>query len=708
MLLGMLAVGVPVLFHMLRKKRVVPKKWAAFHFLHLSENKARQVKVEKWLLLALRMALVALFVLAFSRPGGYLGLLAGGTGKGKYIALLLDNSASMGAKVNDVPMFELARKRLIEHLSRLDFDRGMVVFMADRPRQPFKGFTSDRNALIQAVEQARLSEGGTDANAALRHAVTRLFATDARERVILLYSDFQRSSWNLDDLKKLNEELAKKELKLALVHIHTEEEKELDNQTIAHVEIGADVVTAGQEVPFYITFHNHYAGERIRSFSLFVDGQKRHQQDIVIPPAESFTPGTLRVSVQHTFPSEGYHSGRVEIDPDANEADNRRYFALEVVRKIRTLIVDGDPRLEAVKSESFYLQKLLATDVSKNIAPTIVPVWGLDKVSLMDYDVFLFANVNKISAEKFSELKVQIQRGAGLLYFLGDRVYPEDFKATYTLATGKARDDRLKEVPEGIFPGYPWEALGEASDHSRSLSLDPARASFDHPLLAKFRGVDLSAAKFYRIFKFRAIDPTSVPLRYTNGYPALLERVFGNGRTLIFTSACDLDWNNFIITGSTAPLVLQAIYYCYGTGRNRALNRTVGERIAIRFPFGLFDKAVIVTAPDGRTINLRSRASRKGDCRAILPDAERAGLYRFAMEGGPAGAVAVNPDPEESVREAIDPDEVDGILSNVDVWVEEEELLGDGEPLGADGWLALIFLGIACLCVEAFLANKNL
>ena len=65
-LLAGVAAGIPVLFHLWKQKRLVPKRWGAFRLLIEVEAKSRRAQVERWLLLALRMAIILLLVLAFA------------------------------------------------------------------------------------------------------------------------------------------------------------------------------------------------------------------------------------------------------------------------------------------------------------------------------------------------------------------------------------------------------------------------------------------------------------------------------------------------------------------------------------------------------------------------------------------------------------------------------------------------------------------
>lgn len=119
---GMWFVAAPVLIHlinMLRHRRV---EWAAMEFLLLSQKKHRTwVILKQLLLLLLRMAAIALVVLALAQPllpdrwGGFLVVQA------TQHIVLLDDSYSMSENLGSLTAFDQAKdaiKRLGESAAR--------------------------------------------------------------------------------------------------------------------------------------------------------------------------------------------------------------------------------------------------------------------------------------------------------------------------------------------------------------------------------------------------------------------------------------------------------------------------------------------------------------------------------------------------------------------------------------------------------------
>ena len=68
MLIGLTGIVLPLLVHLLSRKKYDVVEWGAMQFLELSSNAKRRVQLEELLLLLLRMALLALLAIALARP----------------------------------------------------------------------------------------------------------------------------------------------------------------------------------------------------------------------------------------------------------------------------------------------------------------------------------------------------------------------------------------------------------------------------------------------------------------------------------------------------------------------------------------------------------------------------------------------------------------------------------------------------------------
>src|SRR5436189_5539109 len=97
MLFGLAALVIPPLIHLLNRRRFQVVDWGAMQFLQISETTRRRLLIEELLLMALRMGLIALFVLALAAPFVVSPLVAKVGGRpNRDVVLVIDGSFSMG------------------------------------------------------------------------------------------------------------------------------------------------------------------------------------------------------------------------------------------------------------------------------------------------------------------------------------------------------------------------------------------------------------------------------------------------------------------------------------------------------------------------------------------------------------------------------------------------------------------------------------
>mgnify|MGYP003114132268 FL=1 len=109
-LFALMAVGLPLLIHLLNLKR--PQKVAfstlAF-FQELKNTTIRRIRIKRYLLLLLRLLAIACLAFVLARPFLPPALSSGGNSQAPALnAILLDNSISMSRIGKQGPLFEYA------------------------------------------------------------------------------------------------------------------------------------------------------------------------------------------------------------------------------------------------------------------------------------------------------------------------------------------------------------------------------------------------------------------------------------------------------------------------------------------------------------------------------------------------------------------------------------------------------------------------
>jgi Ca-activated chloride channel family protein len=151
-----------------------------------------------WLPTALRMAALALCVMALARPQKR-DVLTQVFAEGVDIMMVLDTSTSMRAQDFKPNRFEAAREVGSDFVSGRTSDRvGLVVFAASAYTQaPLTLDYGFLQAMLAEVEVGVI-EDGTAIGTALAMAVNRLKETDAKGKVVIMLTDGQNNRGEID------------------------------------------------------------------------------------------------------------------------------------------------------------------------------------------------------------------------------------------------------------------------------------------------------------------------------------------------------------------------------------------------------------------------------------------------------------------------------------------------------------------------------
>src|SRR5262245_35801449 len=207
------AVAVPIIIHLLNKRRFRIVEWAAMRFLLAAQRKnSRRMRIEQLILLIVRCLIVLLVVLAMAsvtgwaeaawrwlNPAGGRGILA--TGARTHKVLVLDGSFSMALKSGDATCFEAARQKALQVVEQGGGGDGYsVVLMAAPPRRLVPEPSEDTRRVADQVRAARMTHGNADLNGTLKTVASLLQASPGKylAKEVYFFTDLQRSGWVSD------------------------------------------------------------------------------------------------------------------------------------------------------------------------------------------------------------------------------------------------------------------------------------------------------------------------------------------------------------------------------------------------------------------------------------------------------------------------------------------------------------------------------
>jgi hypothetical protein len=362
-----------------------------------------------------------------------------------------------------------------------------------------------------------------------------------------------------------------------------------------------------------------------------------------LPPHE-----TVRLPLTVSFPGPGAHDLSLELPEDELPGDNRRWVAVPVKDSLLIRLVDGEPSSLPFGSEVDYLAAPLSIGIGAAEAWRVEVVPDQDFVSprLDPADVLVLANVAAMTPEQAGRLAPLVRGGMGLMIFTGAR-----------LDVGLYNDLLHREAR--LLP-YPMKTL--IDEAFQGVIVEPVRPSPIEALLElKPTALERVAVKqIMAVDEQGERDRVQVLARWNDPArsPALVERVVGDGRVLLWTTTADRGGNDWPIEPSFVLAVREAVR---GTARPTRFDTTINagepmQRIvhssqqvanARLTPPGGGEPRALAVVPQGNNRDDQGPAYAIG-----VPDSRQAGLYRIAWDEGPLGTqqdlYAANPDPRES------------------------------------------------------------
>ena len=354
---GLAAASVPLIIHLLNRRKFREVSWAAMRFLLAAVRKnSRRIQIEQWLLLAVRTLVIILLVTAMAKPFlESLGGIAAVAGRRTHRVLVLDGSLSMGYTTDGTTRFDQA-KALASQLVK-DARRGdaiSLILMADPPKVIIGDPSANHDEVNKELQEVTMPHGGTDLVATF-NAIDRVLevsSTDQKE--IVFVTDLQTASWRRPEsasdegLKRVIAKIEARKPRSVVIDLGKSGE---ENRAVTALKLNDPVVTANAPVLVEAVVHNYgpRSSDALRA-KLVVDGTIAEDQTVSAPVGED-----QRLVFSTTFVTPGDHTAEVQIDDDPLKLDNRRVLAVPVREQVMVLLVDGDFKKEAYQAETDFL-----------------------------------------------------------------------------------------------------------------------------------------------------------------------------------------------------------------------------------------------------------------------------------------------------------------------------------------------------------------
>ncbi len=648
LLFGLAGASIPVIIHLLHRRKAREIPWAAMKFLaDAARKQSRRMRWEQWLLLCVRCLALACVALALSRPFFENDTRAQSTHEPRHLILVIDDSFSMGYRQGEETRLEEAldvARRLIE-TARVGDGLSLITTTAGNEEATIYAPTYNKESALAELKSIALTELANDPQAIPSRLKNLLReAPELKRKELVLIGDFSARDWPLDDPAQRDSLRSEwtEVLKAAEVSLINLGAGEAPNAGVVSVRVEGEPALAGRTVFVRATLRA-WGGESLtgKLVEFFADGKQLASRRL-----DDVDPHQATIDFEYLCSTPGEHKLEVRLQPDRLAIDDVRAATLKVSQALRVLIVDGRFASPPRARSSYYLSRALSARSEERAAELEVVTTLADPLELVDlqlsnFDLVALCNLPALSETVARRLSAFLHRGGSLLVVGGDLVRPDEWNARFDAGWP------LK---------IPFRFTGQASPTPEQMTVVGFLAEqLDHPIVAPFRGNPGMGLESALIWNYLRIDAprhegSQVVLRFENGDPALVEvnDPAVAGRCLFVLTSMDATWGSWApLSASFPPIAWESVLSLLRPS-GRETPHIVGKPLSGRLPPDAAAGALRLRTPQGLDVELEPLRD------DLLPrwqydEVRHSGIYELTIGAtGRSQLFSVGLDPTES------------------------------------------------------------
>jgi hypothetical protein len=707
LLAGGLAFLIPLLIHLLNKRKVVTVRWGAMHLLHeVIRQRKRKMKIEQLLLLITRISIPIVLALCLARPV-LTALRSLGLGSSSLV-VLLDDSFSMRAPAAQTTLpggtvIEQSRDDLQTIVN--DLPKGsstQVVLAGGTPRKLLDQATTALDLVPKKLADLPSMAGPLAANDAFQAATSALKDAPNAAREVVLVSDFQESDWKtvaegaaIPALEALSRQEPRPQITFLRVSSDLAE-----NLSIASADLSALVTAETQPIGLRVRIKNH--GKRPWQdipVHLEADGARLRTARVSLAPE-----GEAVLSFTHAFDKVGDHSLSVRLEGDSFSDDNAFHSIVQVRNQLNVLLIDGNPGAAPLEGATDFLEIALtphtaaAASLKDLIRTKKIDVRKLRDDDLRGQEVIIMADVQRLQGRPQSEIDKFVKEGGGLLIFAGPQCDLDWYNR------------ELYRKGDGL---YPAAIKGYARSESDAAPARILLQRFTHPAALYFndaRGGRLQDAEFRHWFEM--VPQGEQVQRIFNldrNVPLLVEKKYGRGRVIASATTANAVWGNLPLQPFFVPLMQRLTTYLATEGSAPAW-QLVGSPIRVTVKAADFGAEFTLRDPTGQTQTLK--ATKEGDNVVVQsPAVAQPGIFQLSRAGLDKPTLfAFNVDGTESDLKPLPAADVQKIATRHEAGfadtLQAYQALDRTRRHGSELWQPLLIALLALLFFEVLLQQR--
>jgi uncharacterized membrane protein len=455
---GVGAISIPIIIHLLNQRRFQIVEWAAMKFLLAAQKQTRKrVRIEQLLLLLVRILIVALLVFAMASIMPWAEDIWHAMGLGEMVPatrthkvhhiFVLDCSLSNNQAAGDQSAFEVGRQLVLKKIQDNPVgDAYSVLLLKENPIWLVGETSLDAKKVIREIEQVKATHGNSSLPSALGMVSAKLNENNVRfkhAQAVYFVTDMQRSTWLAAAPTDQKTDGGRDRTPYLEISKHASTfflDTGRDggvNLAVTHVEFKRPYLTVNTELPLSAMIKNFSQEAKKTRVEMLVGKAKEgpnaaavqprpvDEKDVTIAAGETHTVDFNR----YKFPEAGTYVVQVRIGEDALLEDNVRTVIVTVRKTIDILVVNGKNSNDRFERATEYLRLSLnpfpvgAEPKEWPVRPKVISpsqFKDMKDEELEHYDAVWWCDVGEFDNVHVRKVDAHLRRGGGFIVALGD------------------------------------------------------------------------------------------------------------------------------------------------------------------------------------------------------------------------------------------------------------------------------------------------
>jgi hypothetical protein len=620
-LYGIPLITVPILIHLLAKRKKEIIHFSSLRFLKILESrKIKKLRIQQIILLILRCLIILFIIMAFSRPtlkksseGKF------GTNLKTTSIIILDNSLSSMAGSGNQQFYENIKNCAVEITKSFNENDQIYIIPSSE---------IGKISAYQFIDLAKSKSIINDSKPSYSSINLQKLISDA-EKIVSTSKNFNKEIFLLTDLQRTNidnkniQELPTENYNKPKLFILTDSQFKKNNLAVTDIILKSQILQKNKKIEIETIVANN-SDNSVNDFlvNLYVAGRRIAQKTIDIEKRAS-------ESITFTFIPEiyGLISGFVEIENDLLEEDNKRFFDLYIPNKIEVLLISDKNN---TKNYIKLALNPLSTDSSLINLKTI-NTNEFSKINVDNYDLLIFENIKNITNSDIYRLKIFLSNRKGIIFLPDEQMDINYYNNTIA---------KNLNIPKIL-------SLQKSTGTDKGF-VTFGRIKFDHPIftgLFEKEKKTIDSPNFYNFFNLEKTPNSDAIIEFSNGNPFLIESNLNNGKIILFACPQNLEWSNFPLKGIFAPIMNQLTFYLSTETFINKKSLLIGDEIS--FSTLHKSKNFEIEKPDGfkekPEVQIQSNKFLINFSNTDIP-----GIYKLFADDKLIKIFSVNIDPKES------------------------------------------------------------